>query len=230
MRYITKTGSGGYHLEQANTNLPANSTEATSRWKSFAHKEKVTNYLDAEQYGLCAYSEIRPDQLGLGTHIEHIEPKSLNPLRTFDYSNLVLSALSSEDLSSLAVNEVFGGHAKLSQYDPSLFISCLQPECAKYFASLSTGKIEAVIDLTEDEKKQANYTITLLNLNCAYLVTERKKWIDELDELIEEHLDKDYSLEQLARVELLPTANQLSPFFSATRQRFKGIAEKILVD
>ena len=137
---------------------------------------------------------------------------------------------SKDGLRSLSVNEVFGGHAKLSQYDPSLFISCLQPECAKYFAYLSTGKIEAVIDLTEDEKKQANYTITLLNLNCPYLVTQRKNWINELDKLIEEHLDQDYSLEHLAMIELLPIANQLSPFFSATRQRFKGIAEKILVD
>lgn len=230
MRHIVKWGNGGYHLELANSTPPTNSEDATSRWKSFGHKEKVTNYLTAEQYGLCAYSEIRSDLVGLGMHIEHIEPKSLNPSRTFDYSNFVLSALTSDDLSSLDVNEVFGGHAKLSQYDPSLFISCLQPECEYFFAYPSTGRVEAAMGLTSDKENKAHYMIQLLNLNCPFLINQRKKWIDELDSLIEEHLDNNYSLEHLAMVDLLPTSQKLSPFFTATRQRFAGIAEQVLRD
>ncbi|EJT4385593.1 TIGR02646 family protein, partial [Salmonella enterica] len=46
-----------------------------------------------EQYHLCCYSEIRADLRGLGYHIEHVENKSQQPGRTFDYQNLAASAL-----------------------------------------------------------------------------------------------------------------------------------------
>ena len=70
--------------------------------------------------------------------------------------------------------------------------------------------------------------IKLLNLDAPYLVTQRKNWLDELDQLIDEHLESDDSLEDLAAIDLLPTSGKLNPFFSATRQRFTGIAERLL--
>lgn len=230
MRSITKVGDGGYQLNRSHQKPPATSEHATSRWRSFGYKAEVTEQLLAEQYGLCAYSEIRPDQLGLGTHIEHVEPKSANPSRTFDYGNLVLSALSSADLEAIDNTEVFGGHAKLSTYDALLFISCLQADCARYFVYLSNGKVEPTRTLETDEKHKAQHTIDLLNLNSPYLVNQRKNWLDELDELIDEHIQEDMSLPCLASIDLIPMSNKLSPFFTATRQRFGQIAEQLLVN
>lgn len=230
MRSITKIGDGCYQLNRSHQNPPTTSEQASSRWSSFGYKAEVTNHLLTEQYGLCAYSEIRPDQLGLGTHIEHVEPKGANPARTFDYSNLVLSALSSDDLKTIDKTEVFGGHAKLSQYNALLFISCLQTDCARYFVYLSNGKVEPARTLEPDKKNKALYTIDLLNLNSPYLVNQREKWIDELDELIDEHIQNDMSLPHLASIDLVPTNNKLSPFFSATRQRFGRIAEQLLAN
>ena len=66
--------------------------------------------------------------------------------------------------------------------------------------------------------------IKLLNLDAPYLVTQRKNWLDELDQLIDEHLESDDALEDLAAIDLLPTSGKLNPFFSATRQRFAGKA------
>lgn len=142
MRSILKVGNGGRHLERSNDSPPTTSDEATSRWQRFRYKAMVTECLMHEQYGLCAYSEIRPDKVGLGTHIEHMEPKSKNPSRTFDYRNLILSALSSEDLLSRSKDDIFGGHAKLSKYDSSLFVSCLNPICSEHFVYLLNGEVE----------------------------------------------------------------------------------------
>jgi hypothetical protein len=152
----------------------------------------------------------------------------LNLRRTFDYQNLVACALSDQDLKTYARSDRFGGHAKLGQYDRGRFISCLDTRCSHAFAYLSDGRV--VPNLQMDAITQANtqYTIDLLNLNCGFLVNRRKRWLDELDALIDEHLNKNYSLSGLAAVDLLPCNGRLSPFFTATRQRFRRIAEQVL--
>ncbi len=86
----------------------------------------------------------------------------------------------------------------------------------------------AAANLSAKETQQAQYTIDLLNLNAPYLLVQRKNWLDELDKFIDEHLDNDNSLEDLAAIDLLPTSGKLSPFFTATRQRFARIAEQLL--
>lgn len=101
MRFINKQGDGGYALNQAHRHPPTSASEASSRWSSFTGKQQLLDYLLAEQYHLCCYTELRSDQLGLGYHIEHVENKSQAPQRTFDYTNLAASALSSQALPQL---------------------------------------------------------------------------------------------------------------------------------
>ena len=231
MRYIHKQGGGGYHLRQAHENPPTTAAQATTRWENYKHKETLRNELLEEQFFLCCYSEVRADKLGLGDHIEHVEPKSRNPQRTFDYANLAACALDSEsDLASFKVQalETFGGHFKLSKYDPNLFISCHQPDCARFFRYLSDGRIEPANQLEQPEHAQAKYTIELLNLNCDYLINLRKKWWDELDSLFAQHQRDTWSIESLAACDLVPTNMQLSQFFSLTRQFFGKYAEQAL--
>lgn len=79
MRYIIKQGTGGFHLNQSHQKPPQNSDEATTRWGSFGYKSEVMKKLLDEQYNLCCYSELRPDEKGLGYHIEHIENKKTKP-------------------------------------------------------------------------------------------------------------------------------------------------------
>ena len=228
MRFIRKRAFSSYYLDQAHANPPQTGEQATSRWSSFGHKDTVTQCLWDEQYGLCAYTELRPDEAGFGTHIEHIQPKSRYPQRTFDFSNLVLCALADADLQSRTKADLFGGHAKLSAYDPALFIACLHADCPRFFAYLSDGRIVPAIHLDARQTQQAQYTLDLLNLNAPYLVNQRKNWLDELDSFIDQHLTEDQSLADLAAIDLLPTSGKLSRFFSATRQRFGRIAEQLL--
>jgi uncharacterized protein (TIGR02646 family) len=228
MRFIRKRPFSSYYLDQAHANPPQIGEQAISRWSSFGHKDTVTKCLQDEQYGLCAYTELRPDLVNLGTHVEHVQPKSRYPQRTFDFSNLVLCALADADLQGRAKADLFGGHAKLSEYNADFFVSCLQNDCPRFFAYLSDGRVVAAANLSVNETQQAQYTIDLLNLNAPYLLVQRKNWLDELDGLIDEHLDNDNSLEDLAAIDLLHTSGKLSPFFSATRQRFARIADSLL--
>ncbi len=233
MRAITKQGSDGYHLSQAHANPPLTHAQATSRWGSFSYKAYVQQCLLDEQYQLCCYSELRADEEGLGYHIEHVENKSQNPARTFDYTNLAASALNSaNDLQVFKAqgDEVFGGHAsgKQQAVDMTRFVSCHHPDCQRFFAYLSDGRVVPAQGLSVQDADKAGYTITLLNLNSPYLITRRQQWWDELDQLFQEHQTKGWNLSDLASIDLLPRNQRLSRFFSLTRQFFGPIAEQTL--
>jgi uncharacterized protein (TIGR02646 family) len=233
MRSIRKQGSGGYHLGQSHANPPQTHQQATSRWGSFGHKDAVMQNLLDEQFQLCCYSELRADEEGLGFHIEHIENKRQSPPRTFDYANLAASALdSAQDLQAFKAqgDVVFGGHApgKQAACDMLRFISCHRPDCSRFFAFLSDGRVVPVAGLNPGEQDQAQYTIDILNLNSPFLLTRRRQWWDELDVLYEEHLQKNWSLADLAAVDLVPANSKLNRFFSLTRQFFGPVAEATL--
>jgi uncharacterized protein (TIGR02646 family) len=230
MRAIAKQGSGGHGLIRAHSSPPATPAQASSRWSRFGDKESVMQTLLDEQFQLCCYSELRADQEGLGYHIEHIENKSHAPARTFDYANLAASALHSDALSKFSRGEAFGGHAAAKQRgcDMSMFVSCHQHDCARYFAYLSDGRIVPSQGLDATEQARSRYTIDTLNLNSPYLITRRKQWWGELDDLFQEHMAKGWSLTHLAVVDLVPAGRELSRFFSLTRQFFGQVAEQAL--
>lgn len=239
MKPIAKSGGTGNHaLRTAHASPPGTAADATSRWQGLNHKTDLRdNYLLPEQYHLCCYSELDADREGLGFHIEHVENKSQNPARTFDYANLAVSAFSSEEGLPLAKAqgwEVFGGHTAGKQgrpvpVDTSLFVSPLQPDCARFFAYLSSGEVEPRSTLAgTPDWDRADYTIRLLNLNSPYLVSLRRQWWDELDAFFQDHLARGWSLNHLAQVDLIPTARRLSRFFSLTRTFYGPLADRVL--
>ncbi len=232
MRFIKKPDGGGFYLAAAHAQPPNSQGEATSRWQSYAHKPALRNELLEEQFFLCCYSEIRADFLGLGYHIEHVQPKSSFPQRTFDYQNLAASALASDnDLAAFKTQgeQVFAGHAKGDQYDAHLFISCHQADCARFFAYLSDGRVVPAESLQQQaDRDRAVYTIGILNLNSPYLIKERQRWWNELDQLFSQHQQDEWSIEHLAMCDLLPSGKKLSQFFSMTRQFFGEVAERVL--
>ncbi|RMU49675.1 hypothetical protein ALP29_201007 [Pseudomonas syringae pv. avii] len=108
------------------------------------------------------------------------------------------------------------------------FVSCHMPDCSRFFAYLSDGRVVPADGLSLDEVDRAEYTIDLLNLNSPYLQDLRQSWWDELEALFEEHVDQDMSLHCLAGIDLIPVGASLSQFFSITRNFFGGIAEEVL--
>lgn len=239
MRYIAKRKGPVHCLYNENLNPPTTEDESKRRWKRFVRSRNYSILVDMlreEQFYLCAYSEISPENHGLSTHVEHVKPKSVFPESTFDYINLVSSVLSSDDLKGLKILYVsepiscFGGHAKRSRYDKNYFMSPLRRRAKrKYLLYLSDGRVVPNPKKTRRYQKKADHTIKLLNLNHPMLVALRKEWIEELDALIDQHLDDDMCLTSLAEVDLLPINGRLSNFFSATCQRFSNsIVNEIL--
>ncbi len=231
MRYIRKMPNVPYYLDNCHQIPPATSDQAESRWRSFSkYKRRLSERLSEEQYGLCAYSEIRPDEEEVGTHLEHVKPKMQFPRETFNYYNIVLCALNSDDIENMNRENVFGGHAKLNNYDQNCFISCLEQSCTQYFTYLSDGRITPSNSLNNSQKNLAQYTIDILNLNCEYLKNKRKKWIEELDELIQDHLTDNEALRNLADLELGITQGKLRQFHSAASQRFGALGIQVLAE
>ncbi|EDF5291633.1 TIGR02646 family protein [Salmonella enterica] len=233
MRHVIKTRRGTDALLTAHEQPPQNSDQSTRHWQHFGRENKAAlmTLLLNEQYHLCCYSEIRADLRGLGYHIEHVENKSQQPGRTFDYQNLAASALDSENGLHLFGINAFGGHARGKQeaVDMAKFIHCHLPDCSRYFAYLSDGRIVPADELNAQEMERAEYTIDLLNLNSGFLQTERRNHWEELEQLFEEHIEKGWDLQQLLQLELVPSLDhKLHEFFSITRQFFQQEAEQVL--
>ncbi len=186
-------------------------------------KELLAQLID-EQFGLCCYSEVALEIERFGSHIEHVVPKSFEPRRTFDYTNLAACALAADELPNHPVHERFGGHKRLSHHDSKLFVSPFEPDCSRYFAYLSDGRVVPGIALDEAEKARAEYTIGLLGLNVAPLVNRRRACAELHNRLIDEHTDCDWDLNDLAAVCLGPTCtpagNRLEPHISVIRACF----------
>ncbi|MCU6223269.1 retron system putative HNH endonuclease [Morganella morganii] len=232
MRSISLTPLNHRQLNISHQNPPQTQHDATTRWSSFGYRPTVQCYLLRRQYGLCCYSELRMDLIGYHYHIEHVENKSQAPHRTFDEQNLAASGLSSGDAASFLKENIFGGHAagKQSGVDMTRFISCYRPDCSRFFAYLSDGRIVPATGLSAEENADAQYTIDLLNLNSGYLQNLRQQWWDELEQLDIEHQGKNRDLALLIELDLIPDMNQKlhSPFFSLTRQFFGPVAESVL--
>jgi uncharacterized protein (TIGR02646 family) len=237
MRPILKQGQGSRRLRQKALNPPQTPEQATASWRAYGESQTLLReHLLPEQLGLCGYSEVDGNALGLGFHVEHVENKRQNPARTFDYGNLIASAFSSaEGLAQAKAQgvEVFGGQASGKQgrpqpVDMAKFVSPLQRNCSQFFAYLSDGRITSTLGLSAADEARADYTIEVLNLNSPYLVSLRKNWWAELDALFDDHATRGWSLPDLAAVDLLPNGAHLSRFFSLTRQFFGPVAEGVL--
>ncbi|MEB8192422.1 TIGR02646 family protein [Raoultella terrigena] len=238
MRHITK-GESDYFLSQKNKKKPHTADSATKAWSRFKYKDATAKRCLSEQFFLCCYTEICLNNLfpimgsegvvvstDYGYHLEHIEPKSLNPQKTFEHNNLIISAISSSNLHLLSKKDVFGGHAKLSNYSASSFISPLMASSQDYFHYEATGKVVPKESLNNNrEKAKARLTIYLLNLNAPVLVHWRKIWISALSKIIDEN-DSDV-IKQVAELELSPIGKSLRPFHTAQRQLFGKLGDDI---
>ncbi|EIF2705645.1 TIGR02646 family protein [Vibrio alginolyticus] len=232
MRTIKKIGTCRV-LDERNKRRPKDPQKATRAWTRFnRHKPTVSRACYREQYGLCCYSEVsiynhfsiigeNGGELSrdLGAHLEHICPKSKEPGKTFEYTNLALSAIDDARKRQLIKADVFGGHAKKRMYDEKFFISPMLTNSSDYFHYEISGRVVPNITLpSRRERAKARLTIYILNLNAPILVEWRRVWLTELSRVIDESpVD---ALEDIADMELGPTNNLLRPFHSAQKQIF----------
>lgn len=256
MRHIRKRNPP-YCLTQRQS-IPQTAIAAEKAWGNFSSDccGKVGEYLIAEQYHLCAYTELNLDEfqndleqanipVKLGYHIEHVKPKSQFPLLTFDYNNLVASCLDSDSLQGFAPADRFGGHYKRGEYDAQLFVSPLESDCQKFFSYELTGKVKPSPSLSSSDQQRAEYTIKLLNLTgnqtnqgqtnqSHYLVLKRRKILEEANRIINDLWDENEleqsreAIRQFADAELGPTCDKLNSFWSARYQQFTSVGLEVV--
>ena len=139
-------------------------------WRCFmgtACHAEVGNSLRGEQHHLCCYceSEITDDR----SHIEHMEPRSSDSRRTYDYSNLTASC----DGGMIEHCGRFKDDRKKNpsfRYEATQFCPPHDPSTHELFSYLSSGKIEPA---PASNKAKAEYMIGYLGLDCPRLVGRR---------------------------------------------------------
>jgi uncharacterized protein (TIGR02646 family) len=186
------------------------------------------------------YCEINFDfkldnNLELGAHIEHVVPRNVQPERTFDYTNFVLSCLKEMNVNALPYDEVTCGHYKDRENredgmisDEQLFISPLEPDCQRYFIYDPNGRVRPHPKLSHQEQARATYTINLLGLNNKRLVRLRRERLETLIPIIDELRDEPEALGHFADMELCLTGDYLQPFHSACLQQFGALGREIV--
>lgn len=182
-------------------------TSHSRDWKNYSHKRQIQENLLSAQYHICPYCEIEliRHEGHVGYHIEHIEPKSKKPSKTFDYKNLLLSCFT--DKSELQKNNIDKtslccGHFKEDNFCAGLFIDPSKTHCENFFQYELDGEITPLDSLTHDEKAKALYTINILNLNSTRLTRERGELIFYILEQTTALLGKDDETEKFINLEL----------------------------
>jgi len=205
--------------------------DATKAWSNFRGKMQLQDSLLPAQKYLCSYCEIeltRGDG-DIGYHIEHIEPKSMNSSRTFDFSNLLISCFDTgNEVVSFDPQPISCGHAKKGEFNQLLFIKPTDQGCEDYFFYELDGRIVANPDLNDPDKlAQIDYTITLLNLNCRRLQRERKDLIVEGLNIVNDLLNNQDALSYFANVQLDEDSGRNRSYFTTRRQYFQEFTRSI---
>jgi uncharacterized protein (TIGR02646 family) len=223
-------GNADARLERLNRTPPQSASEAKTRWNKFkgTAKKRTREKCSAEQFGLCGYSEIAllkanfTDFTDLGAHLEHVEPKSKVPQRTFDHRNLILCAIDTKDQENIKKGDIFGGHYKDNWHEPNDFINPFMVDCNSYFHFESDGCIKPAIHRSAFEQCKAQITIDRLNLNSPTLVVWRKNWYERISDDIDIFLEPydQAGLAKLKQMTLMPNNGLLTPFYSMLQQLF----------
>lgn len=187
-----------------------------SSWQSFDGKQELKKNLSAIQNGLCAYCEIRLDT-SIGNHLEHIDSKSLNAHKTFEYQNIVCSCIKDSLSDNEDTNPISCGHAKRSR---SIDIKPTDTECETYFSFDLFGRVVPNEILTIDEKQKAQNTIDILNLNCKRLKRQREAVVDEGYKIVNELLNDTDALNNFLDLELNTINNKYFSFINLRKEHF----------
>lgn len=145
---------------------------AKSGWATKQAREVIGEALDRMAHGKCAFCEIR---LGTGSYaaIEHYQPKSHFPELSFEWSNLFPVC---QVCNTTKGSQLHGGALlKPDQDDAELFFSL----------DIDSGKLMPHPSLDPHQRRRAEETIRICNLNRGALCVSRRERLDEVSREIE---------------------------------------------
>ena len=169
-----------------------------------------------EQGKLCAYTMMpigrEPDVVRRDFHIEHIQPRSRQPERELDYSNLVLCAPNPERVA-LEFGAIRKAHAEINEDN---FVSPVNASCETRLRFGSGGDVRA----ESHRDAAAVRTIDLLGLNYRSLSDARSQAIGAqgLGPLARKAISAAEARRLVTSVMKADAKCQLAPFCVAIRQ------------
>jgi uncharacterized protein (TIGR02646 family) len=197
---------------------------ASSAWSGFGGKVELRQSLNLTQKYLCSYCEIELRDSVVGSHIEHIVPKSSDSTLTFYYENLMLSCFSTGaeiEASNTDPKPISCGHYKLSNFNADLFIKPTLQNCEQLFFYELDGTVVHNPQIVDPHDiARVDYTIITLNLNCRRLKRLRENIIVEGLEIVNELLDDTVALSNFVDLELAEINDKLSSFITTRKQYF----------
>lgn len=126
-----------------------------------------------EQQSLSAYTE-KP--LGNTTHIDHFRKRSLFPLLTFDYSNLLVDDLN--DNYGACFKDNHAGVTQATFDGDNRILSPVTDNMPDFIDFTVKGKMIPKPDLTPRDRSRVEETIRVFNLNHATLQSCRQSIIN----------------------------------------------------
>jgi uncharacterized protein (TIGR02646 family) len=216
MRYIDKSNRCAEFDEYVNNDSP-------SVWNEFQTniKLKLHRHLWHEQQGLCIYCqqqvpEKTETEYKIRSHIEHIRPRSRPQYAhlTFCYKNLSVSCEGFDcKTESLNPKKEFCEHRKGNEYDEEQFLNPVElSDIEDYFIYDIDGKIHPNSNKNQKHRTQAEYMISILDLNHPKLIDLRK----EQYQLMIEQQENGLEIEEF----LAPHYDLLPAFYTMLKQLF----------
>ena len=188
-----------------------------NRWEDLTGEEKepIRDALKEVQNGLCAYCE---GPLGDGGHIEHFCRQRDFPDRIFTWENLFLSC----DAQGHC------GHYKDrpgASYDPADLVKPDEDNPDEFLYFSSGGDVRPRGNIAAAQRRKAEETIRILNLNHGVLQAFRRRALAtyrglepnilEALEGFEEAIRRQFIDEEIARTALDPYSAVIRHFFEA---------------
>ena len=144
----------------------------TQDWFAFmrtACHGQIRVSLSQEQLGLCCYCEMELKD-GEG-HIEHMEPRGVNPGRCYDYTNLAISC-DGGSVEHCGRYKEDRHQNREYRWDSTLFSPPHDPNTSALFRYTTDG---SVVPAPGADPARAAYGLGYLGLNCARLVERRRQ-------------------------------------------------------
>lgn len=164
---------------------PASLVEAEKKGRSW--DEFVENDLDgyqtcreqanAEQQGVCAYTELPLDVNKVTVHFDHYRKKSIYPKLRFKWDNL-FAAVKDNRFGADYKDGIINGRNHNQMY--ASILSPLMTNLQDYFHYSTSGEIEPISGLSEENQEKAAATIRVFNLNEAELVNRRRTMMAQI--------------------------------------------------
>ena len=129
----------------------------------------IGNALYEQQDHYCAYCEIKIDEMQGGGHIEHLERRSDNPQRTFDWNNMFFSCNNLDSCGKFKDNQRL-------KYDVKDIVDPSREDPADFFTFDALGNVSP---LNHSVEHRALETIRIFNLQDSVRLKRKRAEIAE---------------------------------------------------